>query len=111
MNSSSGASRGACREISGIDSRVSIYIYIYIYILFSTLRFAQIIKKTHVAKAIGLLAAQVVHHTLAGIEAGTAVVERSTGAQVPETYFIYSTFRTAKRERERKEKTQLSKSR
>lgn len=83
-------------------------IYTPLYIVFYTLRFAQIIKKTHVAKAIGLLAAQVVHHTLAGIEAGTAVVERSTGAQVPETYFIYSTFRTAKRER--KEKTQLSKS-
>lgn len=47
---------------------------------------------THIAKTIGFLASQIVYNTLAGIEAGTAVVKRSTRAQVPKTYFIYYTF-------------------
>lgn len=48
---------------------------------------------THITETVGLLTSQIVHHTLAGIEAGTAVVKRSTRAQVPKTYFIYCTFR------------------
>lgn len=48
---------------------------------------------THITETIGLLASQIVHHTLAGIKAGTAVVKRSTRAQVPKTYFIYCTLR------------------
>lgn len=49
-------------------------------------------KVTHVAETICFLASQIVHHTLAGIKAGTAIVKRSTRAQVPKTYFIYYTF-------------------
>lgn len=48
---------------------------------------------THIAETICFLASQIVHHTLAGIEAGTTIVKRSTRAQVPKTYFIYCTFK------------------
>lgn len=80
INSNSGASRGACRR-----KRFILKLQVTTP---ATLSYKII---THIAKTIGFLASQIVHHTLAGIEAGTAVVKRSTRAQVPKTYFIYYT--------------------
>lgn len=81
INSNSGASRGACRHIRSI---LKIRYNACYSLSYKTI--------THIAKTIGFLASQIVHHTLAGIEAGTAIVKRSTRAQVPKTYFIYYTF-------------------
>lgn len=83
INSSSGASRGACRRTRFILKLQQVQS------MPATLSYKII---THIAKTIGFLASQIVYNTLAGIEAGTAIVKRSTRAQVPKTYFIYYTF-------------------
>lgn len=83
INSSSGASRGACKRVQFLH-----------WCLFSSITTTVLFYKaiTHIAETISFLASQIVHHTLAGIETGTAIVKRSTRAQVPKTYFIYYTF-------------------
>lgn len=85
INSSSGASRGACdRRIDFTSLLISLRDKIQQVISCKNI--------TYITETVGFLASQIVHHTLAGIEAGTAVVKRSTRAQVPKTYFIYCTF-------------------